>query len=211
MVHEVRYDHILHTGNWWWGIVLVHLCAHPYRAQARLSHSCCESLNRVKSRSLSPNNLDFQWKACLGKTYSANTVSFLTRVFLCVVTVCLSPRLLVHATERGGKCALWIVLKVRSWFRLKSKVTGLTVRAGFMCVRGCGLTASARQIVLATWRQRVRSQALLTISSPVSWKLNSKFSCSVGGRTTKAKAFTHSGKDSTVRIGKRQSENLMGA
>lgn len=61
-----------------------------------------------------------------------------------------------------------------------------------------GLTASALQMVLATWRQRVRSQALLTVSSPVSWKLNSKFSCSVGGRTTKAKAFTHSGKEATT-------------
>lgn len=47
-------------------------------------------------------------------------------------------------------------------------------------------------MVLATWRQSVRSQELLTVSSPVSWKLNNKFSCSVGGRTTKANAFTHS-------------------
>lgn len=58
-----------------------------------------------------------------------------------------------------------------------------------------GLTESALQMVLATWRQRVRSQALLTVSSPVSWKLNSRFSCSVGGRTTRAKAFTHSAKE----------------
>lgn len=50
-------------------------------------------------------------------------------------------------------------------------------------------------MVLATWRQRVLSQAPLTVSSPSSWKLNSKFSCSVGGRTTKANALTHSAKE----------------
>lgn len=32
----------------------------------------------------------------------------------------------------------------------------------------------------------------MTVSSPASLKLNNKFSCSVGGRTTKANAFTHS-------------------
>lgn len=58
------------------------------------------------------------------------------------------------------------------------------------CVR---LTASALQMVLAMWRHSVRSQTLfLTISSPASWKLKSRFSCAVGGRTTSAKAFTHS-------------------
>lgn len=62
----------------------------------------------------------------------------------------------------------------------------------FVCVSVRLLTASALQMVLATWRQSVRSQALLTVSSPASWKLNNKFSCSVGGRTTKANAFTHS-------------------
>ena len=61
-----------------------------------------------------------------------------------------------------------------------------------LCVSVRWLTASALQMVLATWRQSVRSQELLTVSSPVSWKLNNKFSCSVGGRTTKANAFTHS-------------------
>lgn len=61
-----------------------------------------------------------------------------------------------------------------------------------LCTSVLLLTASALQMVLATWRQSVRSQALLTVSSPASWKLNNKFSCSVGGRTTKANAFTHS-------------------
>lgn len=61
----------------------------------------------------------------------------------------------------------------------------------FVCVYVRVLTASALQMVLATWRQSVRSQVLLTVSSPASWKLNNKFSCSVGGRTTRANAFTH--------------------
>lgn len=63
-----------------------------------------------------------------------------------------------------------------------------------MRVRACvRLTASALQMVLAMWRHSVRSQLLfLTVSSPASWKLNSRFSCAVGGRTTSAKAFTHS-------------------
>lgn len=63
----------------------------------------------------------------------------------------------------------------------------------YTCV--CPLTASALQIVLATCRQRVLSQADLRVSSAVNWKLNNRFSCSVGGRTTRAKAFVHSKKD----------------
>lgn len=67
-----------------------------------------------------------------------------------------------------------------------------------MCLR---LTASALQMVLAMWRHSVRSQQLfLIVSSPASWKLNSRFSCAVGGRTTSAKAFTHSGREGGRRI-----------
>lgn len=124
-------------------------------------------------------------------------------VSLCVLPVCASS--CKHHTERMVDGPQDVSSK--SDFGLRSvrvRLTGLfiMVRAGFVCACVCGLTASALQIVLATWRQRVRSQALLTVSSPVSWKLNSRFSCSVGGRTTKAKAFTHSGRDSTGSVGR---------
>lgn len=57
---------------------------------------------------------------------------------------------------------------------------------------GRALTASALQMVFATWRQRVLSQVDLSVSSAASWKLNRRFSCSVGGLTTRAKAFWQS-------------------
>lgn len=54
------------------------------------------------------------------------------------------------------------------------------------------LTASALQIVLATCRHNVFSQSSLGGSSLVIWKLSSLLLCSVGGRTTKAKALWQS-------------------
>lgn len=54
------------------------------------------------------------------------------------------------------------------------------------------LTASALQIVLATCRHSIFSQSSLQGSSVVIWKLSSLLLSSVGGLTTKAKAFWQS-------------------